>query len=85
MFAGWVPDAVYTADINDLREQCETQDSPVTAFCHQLKDVEHAMTATAVSCKANIQLYVFVFVDFWSIFNVGVLGTGHIHDSIYSE
>ena len=87
LFVGWVPGAVYTADIKDLREQCETYDPPVTALCNQLEDVERSMTAAAVSCAANIQevQLFYVSLDIWSLFNVGIFSTGHLHDSFHTE
>ena len=49
MFAGWVPNAVYSGDVKDEREDCEALTQPVGDRCDQLKDVESAMAATAVS------------------------------------
>jgi len=49
MFAGWVPNAVYASDVKDIREDCEARNTHDDGYCDQLKDVESAQAATAVS------------------------------------
>ena len=65
LFAGWVPFAVYTTDIKDLRHLCEAKDLPNATNCNQLEDLEHAMTATTVSCvtQCNPRAYLGEFPE----------------------
>ena len=85
MFAGWVPNAVHSGDVKDEREDCEALTQPVGDRCDQLKDVESAMAATAVShlWVAVKSTTGFTFIGFWSIWDAVIYCTGSVHDVVH--
>ena len=49
MFAGWVPNAQYSGDVKDERQECEAKNTTLVGdHCDQLNNVEDAQAATAV-------------------------------------
>ena len=49
MFAGWVPNAQYSGDVKDERQECEAKNITLVGdHCDQLNNVEDAQAATAV-------------------------------------
>ena len=86
MFAGWVPNARYSADVKDERQDCEMLKQPVGDRCDQLKDVESAMAATAVglvlvTMKCIIE---FTLLGFWSIQYAVFSCISSVHDPVYT-
>lgn len=58
MFAGWVPNAEYSDDVKNVREDCEAQNATLVGdHCNQLKKVESAQAATAVGLSLFTKAY----------------------------
>ena len=90
MFAGWVPNAEYSGDVKDVREDCEAYNATLVGnHCDQLKDVESAQAATAVGHTLS-QIYYnsslpYTVLDFWSTWHACRSPVSSIHEFIYFE